>query len=327
VRKGDTLWGICDGYFHNPYQWPRVWSYNPQLQNPHWIYPGDQLRLRQGAVLPPANAANTPSNNGSNKGLAGGSLVDRRRQVPNGTVFLRDMGYVEDEKVESWAEISGAPEDKMFLNELDEVYLRLLGDHDVQVGKELTIFRPTRGVGRGSIVQIQGTLRIDRVDKEHQLARAQIVESLDVIERGARVGPVGRQFQVVPPAPNEVDLKADVLASVVPHNFYGRDQIVFLNKGSEAGLKPGNRLFIIRRGDAWRQSLTTDTSAQRIKLESDSPAEIEHMPRPKNEGNFPEEVVAELRVLDTREQSCTALVTESTREIELGDVAVARKGY
>jgi len=322
VRKGDTLWGICDGYFHNPYQWPRIWSYNPQLQNPHWIYPGDQVRLRQGAVLPPAGAK-PPAGNG----LAGGSLVDRRRQVPDDTIFLRDTGYVEDEKVESWAEISGAPEDRMFLNDLDEVYLRLLGDHEVKLGQELTIFRPTRAVGRGSIVQIQGTLRIDQIDKAHKIARAQIVESLDVVERGARVGPVGRRFDVVPPKRNDVDLKAEVLASVVPHNFYGQNQLVFLSKGEQDGLKPGNRLFIIRRGDSWRQSLTTDTSAMRIKLESDSPAEIEHMPRSKDEGSYPEEVIAELRILATRQASSTALVTQSAREIELGDVAVARKGY
>jgi hypothetical protein len=318
VRKGDTLWGICDSYFQNPYQWPRIWSYNPQLQNPHWIYPGDQVRLRSGAVLPPANAP--PTNNN-------GSLVDRRRQVPLDTIFLRDTGYVEDEKVESWAEISGAPEDRMFLDDLDEVYLRLLGDHELKLGQELTIFRPSRAVGHGAVVQIQGTLRIDQLDKEHHLARAQIVESLDVVERGARVGPIGRRFDVVPPLRNDIDLKAEVLASVVPHNFYGQNQLVFLNKGSDAGLKPGNRLFIIRRGDSWRQSLTTETSAQRIKLESESPAEIERLPRPSNEGNFPEEVVAELRILATRQATSTALVTQARREIELGDVAVARKGY
>src|SRR5262249_19430488 len=39
VRRGDTLWDICDRYFHNPWDWPRIWSYNPGLQNPHWIYP------------------------------------------------------------------------------------------------------------------------------------------------------------------------------------------------------------------------------------------------------------------------------------------------
>src|SRR5215203_5118971 len=46
VRKGDTLWDLCDSYYANPWGWPKVWSYNPQIVNPHWIYPGDQLRMR-----------------------------------------------------------------------------------------------------------------------------------------------------------------------------------------------------------------------------------------------------------------------------------------
>src|SRR6185503_17653255 len=45
VRKGDTLWDICTYYFNDPYQWPKVWSYNPPITNPHWIYPGDLVRL------------------------------------------------------------------------------------------------------------------------------------------------------------------------------------------------------------------------------------------------------------------------------------------
>ena len=44
VQPGDTLWAICDFYFHNPYQWPRVWAYNPQIQNPSLIYAGQVIR-------------------------------------------------------------------------------------------------------------------------------------------------------------------------------------------------------------------------------------------------------------------------------------------
>ena len=57
-----------------------------------------------------------------------------------------------------------------------------------------------------------GTVRIDRWDPNTRIARGQVSESLDVIERGARVGPVGRKFQVVPPIRNEKDVNASVLA-------------------------------------------------------------------------------------------------------------------
>ena len=46
-----------------------------------------------------------------------------------------------------------------------------------------------------------------------------------------------------------------------------------------------------------------------------------------SDSHYPEEVVGELRVLAVRPHSCTAMVTRSTREIELNDAAVARKGY
>ena len=36
VRSGDTLWGICWYYFNDPWQWPKIWSYNAQITNPHW---------------------------------------------------------------------------------------------------------------------------------------------------------------------------------------------------------------------------------------------------------------------------------------------------
>src|SRR5690606_15092968 len=45
VRSGDTLWDSCWFYFNNPWEWPRIWSYNAGITNPHWIYPGDRVRL------------------------------------------------------------------------------------------------------------------------------------------------------------------------------------------------------------------------------------------------------------------------------------------
>ena len=125
---------------------------------------------------------------------------------------------------------------------------------------------------------------------------------------------------------NEKDVNAQVLASVYPHNFYGQNQIVFIDKGAEDGLKIGNRLFVIRRGDAWRKSLASDVAGLRIALESDSPADIESPPT-IGDSKAPMEVIGELRILTTRRHTSAALVTQSTKEIELADSAVARKGY
>jgi LysM repeat protein len=46
VKAGDTLWDIAGLYLQHPWLWPRLWKLNPQVNNPHLIYPGDQLHLQ-----------------------------------------------------------------------------------------------------------------------------------------------------------------------------------------------------------------------------------------------------------------------------------------
>lgn len=318
VRRGDTLWGICGYYFQNPYQWPRIWSYNAQIQNPHWIYPGDQVKLRQGG----ATAGEMPvAANGAQQ-----NITDRRRQVPPDTIFLRNQGFIEDDS-SNWGEITGAREDKIFLTDFDEVYLRMGGDRDVKIGQELTVYRPIKSQPGGRLIEIQGTVKVDQWNAKDRIARARIVETLDTIERGARVGPIMRKFEVVPPSRNDKDVEASIISSIHPHNFYGQNQVVFLDKGDEDGLKPGNRLFVIRKGDGFHKTQPTGSAAKRIAIEDPSPAATENITKPRSDSALPEEVLAELRVIHVKKGSSMALVTTSRREIELGDKAFARKGY
>src|SRR5215813_5694771 len=45
VVRGDTLWDLSQTYLGSPWYWPKVWSYNPEIANPHWIYPGNRVRF------------------------------------------------------------------------------------------------------------------------------------------------------------------------------------------------------------------------------------------------------------------------------------------
>jgi hypothetical protein len=254
-------------------------------------------------------------------------LVERRRQVPNETIFLRDEGFIEDKSGDNWGEITGSPTDKMYLTTPDQVYMHLGDGHDVKLGQELTIFRPVRSVQGGNVVQILGTVRVDQWNPKERVARVVVTESLDVIERGSRVGPVGRRFQVIPPVRNEKDVQAHIITSVHPHEFYGQNQVIFIDKGYEDGLKPGNRLFIVRRGDAWRRSLATPGAGSRISVESDDLPQMEKTPGTRDEKHYPDEIIGELRVLALKPHSATCIVTQSKAELEKEDTAVARKGY
>lgn len=322
VKRGDTLWEICDQYFQNPWMWPKIWSYNPEVQNPHWIYPGDQLRLRVGG------GPNTDLNAGAVT-LGSGGFVNRRPVVPANTIFLRDRGYVDDDTKDTWGEVGGSPDDQMLLSTGNEVYLEIEKGHDVSLGQELTVFRPLRNVAKGQVVAILGTARVDKWDADKRIARAKIVESLDVIERGAKVGPVGRRFDVVPPKADAVDLWAQITASIYPHVLYGQNQVVFIDKGEKDGLVPGNRLFVVSKGDVWRRSLSQASEFAAARPTEDLGHDIEKSgARGRgSDKNYPEEVIGEIRVLRVRDHTATCLVTASTRELEPGTQVVARKGY
>jgi hypothetical protein len=317
VRRGDTLWDICEAYFRNPYQWPRIWSYNPEIENPHWIFPGEQIRLYAGAQLA---SGTTPQ--------GGGGLVTRARTFGPESVFLRDTGFIDNGDADNieWGTINGSREDHLFLTDYDETYVRIGSKHNVNIGDELTVFRKVRQAGNGEVIQIQGTLRIDDWNPNERMARARVIEALDPIERGAEVGPVQRKFEVISPVRNENEAQAHIIASVHPHDFWGQNQVVFIDAGAKSGLVAGNRMFIVRRGDAYHQSLPSNAASMRIAVEDPSPAATERVPR-YSDSRYPEEVVGEIRLLQVRPYSSTALVTASRREVELDDVVVARKGY
>jgi len=325
VKRGDTLWDLCSKYFKNPWRWPQVWAYNPQIQNPHWIYPGDEIRMR----------TETP---GSRAGaLASRGFIDRSSLVPPQTVFLRNQGYIGDPKRDVWGSVVGAKEDQMLLSEGNNVYLRLREGAKVQIGQNLTVFRRVRPPRKvkgarqppGEIVSVKGTVRVDQWNPKTRVARGTLVESVDVVERGAKVGPVGRRFDVIPPRSNSANLKGRVLTSIYPHVYMGQNQIAFIDRGSEDGLAPGNRLFVVRRGDTWRRSLKYTTRMGRDRLRQDVPENVEYEATPLEgkDSEFPEEIVGELRVLRTEKYTSITVVTEAQREIVSGDRVIARKGY
>jgi hypothetical protein len=330
VKRGDTLWELCDRYFHNPWDWPRIWSYNPELQNPHWIYPGDQIRMQSAAEAAKAGPAGAARQLGT-----GIRFVGRQNRVKPNTVFLRDQGYLDDDVKDVWGAINGSPEDQLLLSDGDNAYIELKPGHEVRVGQDLTIFRPVqgelRGDAKGTLVSILGTARIEQWDPEARIARAKLIESLDVIGRGSLIGPMTRRFEIVPPVQNTAEVRAHVAASVYPHVLYGQNQVVFIDRGAQEGLAPGNRLFVVTRGDGYRRTLVgaSEFASAEVHYDSERPATIEKGGAlgKGDDAKYPEEVTGEIRVLSVRDHSAACLVTNSTREIEPGQPVVARRGF
>jgi hypothetical protein len=224
----------------------------------------------------------------------------------------------------------------MLLSDGNHVYLKMRPGVELKPGQQLTIFAPARKTDHvpgsrkppGEIVSVKGTVKIDQFNPNTRVARGELIETLDVVERGAKIGPVGRRFDVVPPKPAAKSVQARVLSSIYPLEVLGQHQVTFLDRGSEDGLEAGTRMFVLRQGDSWRSSLKIASGMlqDRVKIESSKNVDVERTPSRGDDKEYPSEVVAELRVLRTEKYSSIALVLESNREIEPGDVALSLVG-
>ena len=303
VQKGETLWEICQTYFGDPYVWPRIWSYNPEITNPNWIYPGDSLWL-----VPPSPSMLAASDVGQPDAVR---VAAARQQAD--AILTRNRGFVDSKILEQSGVVSGAQKEITLLSQYDEAYVEFENNKDVQVGDEFAAFRVLKEVNAtddsgtevGKLVEIMGAVRVTSFDRKNRIARVVIDESLHPIERGTMIGPVHRRFDLVPSRTNKKELKGTIVAHLDPTVLFSQHQIVFVDKGHKDGVREGNRFFVIKKRDFYQESIDEDDASD----------------------EFPFEVLAELRVLESRPETSTCLITGATRALEDGAEVEMVKGY
>jgi len=307
VKKGDTLWSVCDTYFRDPWRWPRLWAQNPLITNPHWIFPGDVVRMHEPGAAPPV----TPS-----ASATGAPLITSTRQgsLTSNALVLREVGFVEAKDLAVSATVSGSREEKIMLSTGDQAYLSFPKERPLRAGERYTVFvadmeHPVRMPGTnqilGYLVRIYGDVVVDQI-ADQKSARGTLVDLMDPIERGYQVSPVVRQFRRIEPRPSGVNLEVRIVAAFSAARMLSAENFVVLSRGRKHGVEIGNRSFVVRRGDGYRRIMEGWE---------------------KNDPNYPNEVVGELWVVDVRDDSALAWIARSTKEIRVGELAEMRKGH
>jgi hypothetical protein len=139
VVKGDTLWDISGRFLDKPWQWPAIWQANPQIENPHLIYPGDvislvyvdgvpQLRLRRGDAKKLSPAVRVTERDGAIH------AVPFDRIAP----FVRNLRVMPPEEFEGLPYIVANNEERLNATNNDQTYARHL---DAMAGEEFIIVR------------------------------------------------------------------------------------------------------------------------------------------------------------------------------------------
>ncbi|HEY5923347.1 MAG TPA: LysM peptidoglycan-binding domain-containing protein [Kofleriaceae bacterium] len=306
VRRGDTLWDISFYYFNDPWQWPKVWSYNPQITNPHWIYPGDLVRLLpRGLFVSQPDIQNPDTGPGDVKPIDKLPAPSTRQNVG-----IKQTAFVEKSDLDKSIVVDGAVDEKELLTIGDSIYLSYPANNPPKLGQRYSVYKPEKdsvksgGKEQGSYVRVLGTVEVVSV-KDKKKARAVITEANQEIERGAKVGPLAKQFKNVPPVPPKVDAQGNIVAMLTKDQLIGQGEIVFVDLGKGSGLEVGNRMFVVRRGDA-KPPVVKDTVGQ-------------------DDRAFPARSLGEVVIVEVGDKISIGLVTLSVQEMSVGDIVMMQK--
>ncbi|HWV36891.1 MAG TPA: LysM peptidoglycan-binding domain-containing protein [Vulgatibacter sp.] len=308
VEKGDTLWDLSERYLGSPWYWPKVWSFNPQIENPHWIYPGDEVRLGTGEAEAVAAAPGEPAPAPEDE-IVEEDEVSVAGQIgfqgPT-TIRVPAVGFATSEQLGSAGAIARSFEEKELLHEGDRVYLEMANRGAVRVGDRMVVFReedavqhPETGARLGSMVRILGAVRIVSADARQKYVTGVIERSILEITRGDRVGPAGvelsRQVDPVAPARDVSGIIAATLEEEIAELAQGH--FVILDRGTRNGVTRGNTLDVIRASDG------LEDDGLEARFDEDIPAES----------------IGQVLVVDARESTSVAVVLRSLRELRRGD--------
>ena len=252
VQVGDTLWVIAATFLKDPWFWPEIWYINPEIENPHLIYPGDVL----GLIYVEGRQMVTPIRASSYRLSPEARISPLREAVTSVSyesiaAFLSTGVVLERDQVDELPYLLATRGDHLIAAAGNTVYIRRNSNDTpgqrfniVHVGDELVDPDTNRVIGYQGIVVGSGTLR--RGGDPSTLA---ITESTQEAKQGDLLIPadVGLPLNFFPKAPSS-NIDGRIISVVGGVSQIGQYMVVVMNRGSSDGLTVGDVLTVFQDG-------------------------------------------------------------------------------
>lgn len=276
VRRGDTLWDIAAKFLRDPWVWPEIWSVNPEITNPHLIYPGDVIRLvwtddgkaRLRAERPDAE----PGVRKLEPKIRRMALDQAIDTIPAEAIrgFLNEPRVVSLEEMDNAPYLLAARDDRVLMSKGDEVFARGI-DH--QAFGQYMVFRqgeplvdPETGDTLGWEAIHTGAAQVS----EHgDPARVLLTSNELEIREGDRLLPVDdfiAPAEYIPKRP-ERKVNGQIIGLFNALTQVARNQIVVINRGTRDGMEVGTVLDIGRAGRTVEDPYSED-AGEEVELPS-----------------------------------------------------------
>ncbi len=260
VQKGDTLWGISAKFLTQPWYWPEVWYLNPEVQNPHRIYPGDTLRLVYDAATgKPQIRVERGDQVKLEPQMRSTPLNEAIQPIPFEIVaaFMSKPSVVAEEDLKRLPYIVAFGDRRVIGGAGDVLYARGVEGSDpgsrfnvVHVGDALK--DPDDGKVLGYQGIYTGSGRLDRAagPGKDDFAKVLMTDSARETLVGDRLvkDRLDVPLDFIPHAPSG-PVNGKVMAVIAGTSVIGQYQVIAFNRGKHHGLEPGNVLSIWQAGE------------------------------------------------------------------------------
>jgi hypothetical protein len=264
VKRGDTLWSIASMYLKDPWLWPEVWIINPQVPNPHLIYPGDKLALAYGAGgrmevrLEEAGVARLDPR------LRSDPLANAIPTIPYSAIaaFLSRPTLMSDDEIRHAPYVLAFRDMHQVAGSDNEVYVRKLQASQNSRFAVMHIATPLVDPDDGKVLGYEGIYTATAlVKRPGEPAKAVLLDPARETLAGDRL--VSSENEVplnFTPAAPTTDIHGRIMDVVGGTDLVGPFYVVAINRGKHHGIEPGNVLAVDQSGEVVRDLFSNGRS-------------------------------------------------------------------